>query len=664
MSIKVKFVLILIVLGLLCAPASGQMTAVDWDNRGIALEHEANYSEAIQAYNKAIDIDPQDELGWNLKADLLKKLGRTTEADAVYAKITELEAARAATIIDHAMASNVDESTTSVLNRTQDFSINASKAYSWLSLRNVPGASTIWWYWFSPNGDMLYQDTVQIPMPTSGDRWSTYNVSSHIDIAGSYPANLSGDWHADVYMNGDEILTEYFSISGGQTPIAPENQYPYNPYKFDESLYKNLYDQGKKNEAISKGDKLKAEGRYDEAIYFYDEAINLDPNNFENWRVWNSKGDILSQQGKYAEAIQAYDKAIELVPYNSIAYAGKGNALKALGRTNESDVAYATARELGDYSAWVPETNATGINLTSLFNIEILDHAMASNVDESTANVVTRTETFSSTDSKVYSWLSVGHVLGATVDWHWYSPDGNPYKTGQFNVPNNPSGGYWDSYNVWYGLDIADIPTEPYMSGNWHADVYINGQKRLTEQFILKIGSGASTISPNATPGSGATHGTFTVLDHAMASEIDEATGSPITSTKTNEFKDSMMPYSWLQLGNIGAARVEWDWHSGGYDVWHGGAYDIEHTYNIPANPSGGYHASYNVWDSLDIPGMLRNYETGESNEWQARREAEQEGYSSIDPTNPSPHPRGDWTVDIYVNDQWLLQEQFTVVSG
>jgi hypothetical protein len=376
----------------------------------------------------------------------------------------------------------------------------------------------------------------------------------------------------------------------------------------------------------------------------------------QNWQAWNDKGNALSKQGKYDAAIQAYDKAIQLIPDNSMVWASKGDALKALGRTNESDVAYATAKELGfGNSTWMSGNNATGINLTSLYFIQILDHRMASNVDESTNNVVTRTNTFSSTDSKVYSWLSLGHVLGATVYWHWYSPDGNPYKTDQFDIPRNLSRGFWSSYNVWDHLDIADIPTEPYLSGNWHVDIYINGQKRQTEQFTLKIGSGITTISPSATPGPSATHGTITILDHCMASKIDEPTKSPVTTTKTHEFKDYMTANSWLRLGNVGVARVEWDWHNGGWD--------IKDTFNIPPNPNGGYYSSYNVWAPLDISNLVSSFKEGESEAAKARESAEKENYWSTR-TNNVADPYGDWTVDVYVNDQWLLQEQFTVVSG
>lgn len=596
-------VLILIMLVLPSAPAFGQTTSADWDSKGL------------------LDVS----------------------------------------VLDHSMADGVDESARTAISRTQEFSVNDSKAYSWLSLGDV-GAGTVRWNWYSPDGLILYMDSMEIPMPTGGSYWNAYNIWSSIDIAGKDAAFRPGDWHVDVFLDGRKMLTEYFSISGGQKIAAPENRHQYNLTRSDEIAYKNLYDQSKYYLNITKADNLLGEGRYDEAIRFYDKAINSDPNNFQNWQALNSIGEALFKQGKYEEALQAYDKAVELAPDISIVWTNKGYALKALGRANESDVAFATARELGDKSAWVPETNATGVNLTSLYSIEILDHCMASNVDESANNVIDRASTFSSIDRKVYSWLNLGHVLGAAVTWHWYSPDGNPYKTGQVDIDRNPKGGYWPSYNVWYGLDVADIPKEQYMSGNWHVDIYINGKKRLTEQFDLNLVSGASTITPGATPGSSTAQGTLTVIDHCIATEIDEATGKPVTTMKTNKVKETLMPCSWFQLGNIGAARIEWDWKGGEY-ANNGKNYEIAHTYNIPPNPKGGYYASYKVWDSIDIPGMLRDFEYAESNEWDARRSAEEEGYSYIPEPNPAPDPRGDWTVDVYVNDQWLLQEQFTVVS-
>ena len=44
---------------------------------------------------------------------------------------------------------------------------------------------------------------------------------------------------------------------------------------------------------------------------------------------WFNKGDTLTSQGKYDEAIQAYDQAIQLKPNYDTAWYNKGVALKA-----------------------------------------------------------------------------------------------------------------------------------------------------------------------------------------------------------------------------------------------------------------------------------------------------------------------------------------------
>jgi tetratricopeptide (TPR) repeat protein len=71
---------------------------------------------------------------------------------------------------------------------------------------------------------------------------------------------------------------------------------------------------------------LYKQGKYNEAITAYDEAIRLDPNRA---LVWNNKGTALSELGKYDEAIEAYDEAIRLDPNLAIARNSRGNILNA-----------------------------------------------------------------------------------------------------------------------------------------------------------------------------------------------------------------------------------------------------------------------------------------------------------------------------------------------
>jgi tetratricopeptide (TPR) repeat protein len=127
---------------------------------------------------------------------------------------------------------------------------------------------------------------------------------------------------------------------------------------------KALDDQGKHDEAIkaydeairldpqyadawyNKGNILYVlHNKYDEAIQAYDEVIKIDP---QNDSVWNYKGNALTYQGKYDEAIKAYDRAIEINPhfYDGNNWYRKGLALYELGRYDEAIQAYDEAIKL------------------------------------------------------------------------------------------------------------------------------------------------------------------------------------------------------------------------------------------------------------------------------------------------------------------------------
>ncbi|WP_406661686.1 tetratricopeptide repeat protein [Methanolobus sp. ZRKC3] len=49
------------------------------------------YEEAIEAFEKAIDINPDDAYAWYLKGSALNSLGRDEEAVEAYEKAKELD---------------------------------------------------------------------------------------------------------------------------------------------------------------------------------------------------------------------------------------------------------------------------------------------------------------------------------------------------------------------------------------------------------------------------------------------------------------------------------------------------------------------------------------------------------------------------------------------
>jgi tetratricopeptide (TPR) repeat protein len=130
--------------------------------------------------------------------------------------------------------------------------------------------------------------------------------------------------------------------------LALENQFKWNESiaAYNEAI---RLDPNDATAWSNKGRILFVLSKYDEAINCYDEAIKLNP---KDVKTWLNKGYALSYLGestpsKNEEAIRAFDEALRLDPKDSEAWNAKGLALFDLGRTNESNAAFAKAKELG-----------------------------------------------------------------------------------------------------------------------------------------------------------------------------------------------------------------------------------------------------------------------------------------------------------------------------
>ncbi len=100
-----------------------------------------------------------------------------------------------------------------------------------------------------------------------------------------------------------------------------------------------------------KGHTLASLWRYSEALVAYDRATVLDP---QNSAAWNNKGYTLHSLGRYTEALIDCDQAIKLDPKYGLAWRNKGNTLSALGRNTEALTACDRVTQLNfnDPAAW------------------------------------------------------------------------------------------------------------------------------------------------------------------------------------------------------------------------------------------------------------------------------------------------------------------------
>lgn len=86
-----------------------------------------------------------------------------------------------------------------------------------------------------------------------------------------------------------------------------------------------------------KGNAALAENKFEEAIKYYTEAINLDP---KNHVLYSNRSAAYAKANKYAQALQDADKTVELKPDWGKGYSRRGTALAYLGRTDEAIATY------------------------------------------------------------------------------------------------------------------------------------------------------------------------------------------------------------------------------------------------------------------------------------------------------------------------------------
>lgn len=98
------------------------------------------------------------------------------------------------------------------------------------------------------------------------------------------------------------------------------------------------------------GNALYALKKYKEARLAYIQAmkLKLDRNvYFSNWKRFISDGEEFHHSGLFEDALGAYKLAILFFPQHSKGYTGKGNALFALGHTEEAQAMHKQAKIRG-----------------------------------------------------------------------------------------------------------------------------------------------------------------------------------------------------------------------------------------------------------------------------------------------------------------------------
>jgi tetratricopeptide (TPR) repeat protein len=287
----------------LCSGALAQESAIDysqgkadyWYKRGIELAGIGSYEEAINAYDKALDLDSENAAIWDHKAQALNLLAfsnsdveKYNESLKAYDKAIELY-------------------NKSIQENPQDIN---SLYFMGLALSDRATA-------------MRSADTLNISVDEQ-------NVKEYFEDAFS------------AYEMATEINPKYISAWNKKGDVL------YSLGRYNESLL--AYDRAIEivpNEGLAwyhKGLALSKLNRYEEAIEAYDNAIETFP---EDAILWYHKGKAFFDQSQYDAAIDCYDRAIKLNPSFAEAWYCKGIAYEKLDLQTASSAAIEKAKNMG-----------------------------------------------------------------------------------------------------------------------------------------------------------------------------------------------------------------------------------------------------------------------------------------------------------------------------
>jgi tetratricopeptide (TPR) repeat protein len=255
---------------------------------GAANQGLSKLEEAIQAYNKALSIDPDNATACNNKGSALKEQGKLEEAIDAYNKAIFIKP-------DYAEAHN------NMGNALQE----QGKLEQAIDAYNKA-------IFIKPDYAEAYNN-MGIALKEQG------KLEEAIDAYNN--AIFIKPDYADACYNMGNALQEQGKL---EEAIEAFNKAISIKADYAEAYY-------------NMGIALKEQGKLEEAIDAYNKAIFIKPDYAE---AYNNMGNALQEQGKLEEAIDAYNKAIFIKPDYAEAYNNMGNALQEQGKLEEAIDAY------------------------------------------------------------------------------------------------------------------------------------------------------------------------------------------------------------------------------------------------------------------------------------------------------------------------------------
>ena len=296
--------------------------ARDWLEKANCLHNLERYDEALECYDRAIELDPKDKLALVRRGDLLNNnLQRYEEALASFGRAIEVDANyRPAWALRGNVLDNLKRYDEALVSFDRAIELNDSSQYIWFLRGEVL------------NNLKRYDEAL-----------ASFDMAIELDDYYLWAWVVRG-----IVLNSVKRFDE--ALASFDRAIELDTNYQYI--------------------CVLRGDVLNSLKRYDEALESFDQALKLDAN-YQS--AWASRGNVLNNLKRYEEALESFDRAIELDANNQLAWANRGNVLNDLKRYEEALESYDMAIKLdaNNQSAWAKRGYV-------LYNLQRYDEALES----------------------------------------------------------------------------------------------------------------------------------------------------------------------------------------------------------------------------------------------------------------------------------------------
>lgn len=313
-----------------CTPAlSGdgnwgiETPAIAWSTQGLAYRHTGQLESAVQSFDRALLLSPNEAETWRNLGDTLRQLKRSTEALTAYNRLVELQPNSSQALLAQC----------TVMNQLQQAETALVACQKAIQVNQDWGASNIAQAWNQQSLALAMSDKLEEAL-----------------AAANRAVGMRPDW-GEAWSDRAVVL---WYLNRYEEALASVQQ----ALKLDASNPRAWANQGRI---------LRSLNQPENAIAAYTEALKLDP---QNAAIWANQSAVQWSIGDHSAALESADSAIKVDPNLAQAWQNRAVALVALKNYTEAQTSYEQAISLD-------KTNAASWTGLGLVLVQLQDYPEA-----------------------------------------------------------------------------------------------------------------------------------------------------------------------------------------------------------------------------------------------------------------------------------------------